>query len=163
MSTHKGLSRRTILGTGLVGGVSAMALAACGETTVIEREVIKEVPVERIVTVEKEVPVEVVREVIKEVPAEVSGIGSNVSAKIVVFDFGGEADAKIYSDAHRRFNKRYPNVEVVDNFTPSAPGRSTQTRSPPRSPADPSSISSTLPLRAPGLSSARACLSPSTI
>ena len=118
MRSHKRFSRRAILGTGLVGGVSALTLAACGEATVIERQVIKEVPVDRIVTVEKEVPVEVEVVVIKEVAAAPSSIDSNISAKIVIFDFGGEADAKIYMDAHARFNKRFPNVEIVDNFTP---------------------------------------------
>jgi multiple sugar transport system substrate-binding protein len=124
MSGRKGFSRRSILGMGLVGSVSALTLAACGEETVIEREVIKEVPVDRIVTVKEEVPVEieVVREVIKEVEVEVaarpSTIDSNISATIVIFDFGGESDALIYADAHRRFNDRFPNVEIVDNFTP---------------------------------------------
>lgn len=120
MSVGKGFSRRSILGMGLVGGVSALALAACGETVTVEKTVIQEVPVERIVTVEKEVPVEVevVKEVIKEVAAQPSNVDSNISAKIVVFDFGGEADAKIYADSHARFNKRFPNVEVIDNFTP---------------------------------------------
>jgi len=49
MSVRKGLSRRSIIGTGLIGSASVLALAACGET-VVERvevpvEVIKEVEV----------------------------------------------------------------------------------------------------------------------
>ncbi len=67
MASHKGFSRRAILGTGLLGGVSALALAACGEAEVIEKTIVKEVPVERIVTVKEEVAVEVVKEVVKEV------------------------------------------------------------------------------------------------
>ncbi len=63
-------------------GVMALALAfifACGgesEPIVIEKEVIKEIPVEKVVTqeviktVEVEKPVEVIKEVIKEVPVE---------------------------------------------------------------------------------------------
>jgi ABC-type transport system substrate-binding protein len=68
------LSRRRLLqgtATGLVGAAGAAVLAACGETQVVTKEVIKEVPVETIVTKEvvKEVPVEkiVTTEVVKEV------------------------------------------------------------------------------------------------
>ena len=142
MRRQRAFNRRSLLGTGLVGGASALALAACGET----KEVIKEVPVEVIKevqvageTVVKEVQVEVPVEVVKEVEVEVAGetvikevvkevivevapapstIDSNISARIVIFNFGGESDAKIYADAHARFNKRFPNVEIVDNFTP---------------------------------------------
>ncbi len=73
------VTRRKVMRGGLValaGGVGAAALAACGEAEVVEKtvtvtvtevkEVIKEVPVETIVT--KEIPVETV--VIKEVPVE---------------------------------------------------------------------------------------------
>ncbi|MCY3748865.1 MAG: ABC transporter substrate-binding protein [Chloroflexi bacterium] len=63
------VSRRAVIRTGLAGlagGVGAAALAACGETQVVT----KEVPVEK--TVVKEVPVEkIVRETeVKEVPVE---------------------------------------------------------------------------------------------
>ena len=83
----KALSRRMILRSGaaaVAGGIGAAALAACGEAEVVEktvtvtvtevREVIKEVPVETVVT--REIPVEtvVIQEVqvetIKEVPVE---------------------------------------------------------------------------------------------
>jgi len=43
---------------------------------------------------------------------------ADTSATITIFDFGGEADKKIYADAHARFKKRYPNVNIVDNFVP---------------------------------------------
>ena len=74
------LFRKRVVAFGLLGLVLAMALAACGgeatpETVVVEKEVIKEVPVEVVVEKEviKEVPVEVVveKEVIKEVLVEV--------------------------------------------------------------------------------------------
>ncbi len=79
------ITRRKVLGTGLLGGASTLALAACGET-VVERvevpvEVIKEVQVagetvvqEVEVVKEVEVPGETVVkevEVVKEVPVEV--------------------------------------------------------------------------------------------
>ncbi len=47
------------------------ALAQEGQPQIIEKEIIKEVPVEVIKEVIKEVPVEVIKEVIKEVPKEV--------------------------------------------------------------------------------------------
>ena len=78
------LSRRRLLRLGLMGGVGIAALAGCGETQVVEREVVtvvtREVPVERIVTqvVEKQVPVEVEKVVIREVEKVV------VQEKIVV-------------------------------------------------------------------------------
>jgi multiple sugar transport system substrate-binding protein len=37
---------------------------------------------------------------------------------LTIFDFGGEADQKIYADAHARFKEGNPNVTIVDNFTP---------------------------------------------
>ena len=43
---------------------------------------------------------------------------ANISATISIFDFGGEADKKIYADAHARFKKKYPNVTIEDNFVP---------------------------------------------
>jgi len=43
---------------------------------------------------------------------------ANTTATITIFDFGGEADKKIYADAHARFKKRYPNVTIEDNFVP---------------------------------------------
>ncbi|MCY3913921.1 MAG: ABC transporter substrate-binding protein, partial [Chloroflexi bacterium] len=79
MSHHirAGVSRRRVLKgatAGLFGAAGAAVLAACGETQVVTKEVIKEVPVETVVTKEvvKEVPVETVvtKEVVKEVPVE---------------------------------------------------------------------------------------------
>ena len=73
MTRGNTLSRRRLLRLGLMGGVGIAALAGCGETQVVEREVVtvvtQEVPVERIVTqvVEKQVPVEVEKVVIREV------------------------------------------------------------------------------------------------
>ena len=43
---------------------------------------------------------------------------ANTTATISIFDFGGEADKKIYADAHARFKKKYPNVTIEDNFVP---------------------------------------------
>ncbi|MCY4111994.1 MAG: hypothetical protein OXF96_08655, partial [Chloroflexi bacterium] len=65
MSHHirAGVSRRRVLKgatAGLFGAAGAAVLAACGETQVVTKEVIKEVPVETVVT----------REVVKEVPVE---------------------------------------------------------------------------------------------
>ena len=54
--------------------------------------------------------------------AEVSsGDGAAASEEAItltIFDFGGEADKKVYSEAHARFNETRPNVTIVDNFTP---------------------------------------------
>jgi multiple sugar transport system substrate-binding protein len=43
---------------------------------------------------------------------------ADTNATITIFDFGGEADKKIYEEAHARFKKKYPNVTIVDNFVP---------------------------------------------
>jgi len=54
-------------------------------------------------------------------PAAAAAAGAppaNTTATITIFDFGGEADKKIYADAHARFKKRYPNVTIEDNFVP---------------------------------------------
>ena len=63
MRNQMSCNRRRLIKGGLVGTVGALAVAACGETVTVEKTVVKEVPVERIVTVEKEVPVEVIKEV----------------------------------------------------------------------------------------------------
>lgn len=66
----KDLSRRKIVKGGVLGSfgvVGAAAMAGCGETITVTKEVIKEVPVEKVITVKEEVPVEV--EVIKIVEA----------------------------------------------------------------------------------------------
>jgi multiple sugar transport system substrate-binding protein len=43
---------------------------------------------------------------------------ADTKATLTIFNFGGEADKVIYTDAENRFKTRYPNVEVVDNFVP---------------------------------------------
>ena len=42
----------------------------------------------------------------------------DAAATLTIFDFGGEADQRIYAEAHARFNEAYPNVTIADNFTP---------------------------------------------
>ena len=37
---------------------------------------------------------------------------------LTIFDFGGDADKRIYAGAHARFKEAHPNVTIVDNFTP---------------------------------------------
>ena len=37
---------------------------------------------------------------------------------MTIFDFGGDADKKIYADAHARFKEKHANVTINDNFTP---------------------------------------------
>ena len=75
--SQKAMTRRHLLrgaALGAFGAAGAAVLAACGETQVVTKEVIKEVQVETVVTKEviKEVPVEkiVTQEVIKEIPVE---------------------------------------------------------------------------------------------
>jgi PII-like signaling protein len=76
MNIDKGLTRRKIIRSGLIGGAGLAAvgaLAGCGETQIVTetkiQEVIKEVPVEKVVTqiVEKERVVEVEKVVTQEV------------------------------------------------------------------------------------------------
>jgi multiple sugar transport system substrate-binding protein len=43
---------------------------------------------------------------------------SEEAVTLTIFDFGGEADQKVYSEAHARFNETHSNVTIVDNFTP---------------------------------------------
>lgn len=43
---------------------------------------------------------------------------SDVSAKLTIFNFGGDTQQRMYSNAIARFNARYPNVEVEDVYTP---------------------------------------------
>ena len=65
------LNRRDFLRLSATAATGAV-VAACAPATpiVIEKEVIREVPVEKAVVVEKEVPKEVIKEVVKEVPVE---------------------------------------------------------------------------------------------
>lgn len=50
--------------------------------------------------------------------AEAPAASQDEAITLTIFDFGGEADQKVYADAHARFNETYPNVTIVDNFTP---------------------------------------------
>lgn len=43
---------------------------------------------------------------------------ADAAVTLTIFDFGGDADKKIYADAHARFQVSNPNVTIVDNFTP---------------------------------------------
>lgn len=80
MSEKKGLTRRKVIRSGLIGGAglaAVAALAGCGETQIVEKEVVRvvtqEVPVEKVVTqvVEKERVVEVEKVVTQEVEVAV--------------------------------------------------------------------------------------------
>ncbi len=71
----KGLSRRRFINAAVAGGVGltgVAVLAGCGETQIVTetkiQEVVKEVPVERVVTkiVKEEVPIEVEKVVVQE-------------------------------------------------------------------------------------------------
>ncbi|MCY4108642.1 MAG: extracellular solute-binding protein, partial [Chloroflexi bacterium] len=80
MSEKKGLTRRKVIRSGLIGGAglaAVAALAGCGETQIVEKEVVRvvtqEVPVEKVVTqvVEKERVVEVEKVVTQQVEVAV--------------------------------------------------------------------------------------------
>jgi multiple sugar transport system substrate-binding protein len=43
---------------------------------------------------------------------------ADTEATLTTFNYGGEADQKLYANAIARFNQRYPNVTVKDNYTP---------------------------------------------
>ncbi len=83
MKKSRGMRRRDILRIGALGvsGAAAAALAGCGETQIVEREVVKvvtqEVPVEKVVTqiVEKERVIE------KEVAVEVEKVVTQIVEK----------------------------------------------------------------------------------
>ncbi len=85
MKKSRGMRRRDILRIGALGvsGAAAAALAGCGETQIVEREVVKvvtqEVPVEKVVTqiVEKERVIE------KEVAVEVEKVVTQIVERIV--------------------------------------------------------------------------------
>lgn len=49
----------------------------------------------------------------------------DTKANLVLFDFGDAKDKKIRENAIARFNKRYPNVKVVDQFIRSPRGQTT--------------------------------------
>jgi multiple sugar transport system substrate-binding protein len=42
----------------------------------------------------------------------------DTTATLTIFDFGGDAEKKIYGEAEARFKQKYPNVTISDNFTP---------------------------------------------
>ena len=92
MATNR--NRRQILrGIALLGGGAGIAaLAGCGETQIVEREVVKvvekEVPVEKIVTqiVEKQVAVEVEKVVTQVVEVEKEKIVEKILEKIVTVE-----------------------------------------------------------------------------
>jgi peptide/nickel transport system substrate-binding protein len=90
MRAFESLSRRRLIQGSLVGGVGAFALAACGEASTIEKTVVQEVPVDRIVTVKEEVPVtvEVIREVEVEKIVEVEVMVGGADAPDDVFSIG---------------------------------------------------------------------------
>lgn len=50
--------------------------------------------------------------------AEAPAASQDEAITLTIFDFGGEADQKVYADAHARFKETHPNVTIVDNFTP---------------------------------------------
>lgn len=43
---------------------------------------------------------------------------SDASGRLVIYNFGGEAQQGVYTEAIARFNQRYPNVVVEDLYTP---------------------------------------------
>ncbi|MGH2533383.1 MAG: ABC transporter substrate-binding protein [Thermomicrobiales bacterium] len=43
---------------------------------------------------------------------------ADTEAELSTFNYGGEVEQRIYAEAIARFNERYPNVRVNDNFTP---------------------------------------------
>jgi multiple sugar transport system substrate-binding protein len=43
---------------------------------------------------------------------------ADTKATLTTFNYGGDAEQKIYAEAVARFKQRYPNVEVKDNYTP---------------------------------------------
>lgn len=43
---------------------------------------------------------------------------ADTKARLTTFNYGGEADQLLYSNAIKRFNERYKNVQVKDNYTP---------------------------------------------
>src|SRR6187401_1722804 len=51
-------------------------------------------------------------------PAAGGAPAADTTATLTIFDFGGDADKKIYADAHARFKQKFPNVTIADNFTP---------------------------------------------
>ncbi len=95
MSLRKGLSRRSIIGTGLIGSASVLALAACGETVV-----------ERV-----EVPVEVIKEV--EVVKEVEVMAD--AGDFEVFSWWTNAgEVEGLNALFQVFQSRLPGVNIIN-------------------------------------------------
>jgi multiple sugar transport system substrate-binding protein len=126
----KRLDRRDFLRLS-AAATTAAAVAACAPATpiVVEKEVIREVPVEKAVVVEKEVVKEVPKEIVKEVPVEKEVI-KEVEKQVVVtptpvkatinFAFhGGTEELDMYTKTVEDFNKRDPNITVNAQHIPS--------------------------------------------
>ena len=129
--TNKRFTRRRLLATGLVGAAAAAALAGCGEAQIITetkiQEVVKEVPVEKVVTqiVEKEVVVEkvvtqivekevvviqekIVEKLITAAPAAPSALTIEVS-----FPANNPANVDYINDVNTRYMALNPHITVV--------------------------------------------------
>ncbi|MBV9392105.1 MAG: extracellular solute-binding protein [Verrucomicrobia bacterium] len=50
--------------------------------------------------------------------AQSSGIDNNVQGSLVIFDFGSAKAQQDYKEAIGRFNKKFPNVRVKDDYAP---------------------------------------------
>ncbi|MCY3801946.1 MAG: extracellular solute-binding protein [Chloroflexi bacterium] len=144
MNTYKGLTRRKILRSGLVGGAgltAVAALAGCNDTQVVVEtrihEVIKEVPVERVVTriVERQEVVEVERVVVRQVEVEkvvtlvveeekvvtriVEAMPKPRDVTIVAWNANwGELYNDLMMNLARDFEAAFPHVKVDYRFIP---------------------------------------------
>ncbi len=123
------LNRRDFLRLSAAAATGAV-MASCAPATpiVIEKEVIKEVPVEKAVVVEKEVPKEVIKEVVKEVPVEKVVQQTVVVEKEVVKapppaeqvklrhqtrePEMAEEEQLLWNELYPRFQERNPHIEV---------------------------------------------------
>jgi multiple sugar transport system substrate-binding protein len=133
----KGLTRRKVLRASLLGGsgvVGLAVLAGCGETQIVEREVVKvvtqEVPVEKIVTqiVEKEVVVEkivtqivekqvlvekIVTQIVEVAPAK----AETVTIRWANWVASGPRLAQ-WNGLLKRFTKEFPTIKVQNEPKP---------------------------------------------
>ncbi len=133
------ITRRRLLAAGLVGTAAAAALAGCGETQIVEKEVVKvvtqEVPVERVVTqivekeriVEKEVAVEVEKVVTQIVEREkivekvVTAAPAAPKAVTLEVSFPANNPANIdyiENTVNARFMAAYPHITVEGEYVP---------------------------------------------
>ena len=98
-----------------MGGSAVAVLAACGETQVITKEVpvevIKEVPVEKIVTQMVEVEKIVTKEVMVEAPPQVQAVTLEIST-----DWAAGIRRKTYEFLAEEFPKQHPHVTVNPLF-----------------------------------------------